>query len=530
MTPATWSCATHRSSPLSWEVSHWHHFRGRHRHLYIHRTYTDRYNVQGRRRRVCCCVLEKEPDRFVVRACISDMPTSETPANITTSNTLQQQQQDEKVQLQQSILPITQRSRSTSMESTGSTTSISSTSLAVGTFPISIMSHHPDDAAADDDDTEDHTTMIQIGDSASAHGGSVVEGHEGQHPALYALCVMDCRSERRIVPNANEPFVLDNECFTGTVMLLVRTPDADQPAVTTSASTATTTTTHHHHHHLHLPSIHRRGPDPDLQPVLGETQQRVSQYFRGKKRRFEFQFQIRLKKVPTGALFLGCELERSVKVGGLTKTLVNLLLGMVRRINPGFHYSWGTADDGTGTYEKTHLSFPVEASMDRIVITKPGETLPTLGEELEESAESVKRRRKLGAGSVDWNTENTYTMCLWSAYADWIKWKSFNVPGVSPFSLCRVTGKQPIYLSVYEITSCTSADYKKKRPPHYQKDLKIYTRLEFSNEEKTTGGIAESKQGFRRSNVPSSDQSVPDTDSINSSDFETMSRISHVTT
>ena len=410
-------------------------------------------------------------------------------------------------------------SRSTSMDSN---TSVCSSSLAVGTFPMSMQ--HPkkneDEDEEDDidtsnvDDSVDHTVLI--GDSASTHGVPVVEGHEGQHPALYSLCVMDCRSERRIVPNANEPFVLDNECFTGNVMLLVRTPDADQPL-------------HTHLPHIHLPSIHRRNQDDH--PVLGENQQRVSQYFRGKKRRFEFQFQIRLKKVPTGALFLGCELERSVKVGGLTKTLVNLLLGMVRRINPGFHYSWGTHDDGTGTYEKTHLSFPVEASMDRIVITKPGETLPTLGEELEESTESVKRRRKLGAGSVEWNTENTYTMCLWSAYADWIKWKSFNVPGVSPFSLCRVTGKQPIYLSVYEITSCTSADYKKKRPPHYQKDLKIYTRLEFSNEEKTTGGIAETKRstiGFRRSNVLSSDQSVPDTDSINS-DFETMSRISHIT-
>jgi hypothetical protein len=369
------------------------------------------------------------------------------------------------------------------------------------------------------DDSVDQTILIE--DSVSTHGGPVVEGHEGQHPALYSLCVMDCRSERRIVPNANEPFVLDNECFTGTVMLLIRTPDADQPL-------------HSHLPHIHLPSIHRRASGTenfDGNFALGEQQQRVSQYFRGKKRRFEFQFQIKLKKVPTGALFLGCELERSVKVGGLTKTLVNLLLGMVRRINPGFHYSWGTTnDDGTGAYEKTHLSFPVEASMDRIVITKPGETLPTLGEELEESAESVKRRRKIGAGSVDWNTEDTYSMCLWSAYADWIKWKSFNVPGVSPFSLCRVTGKQPIYLSVYEITSCTSADYKKKRPPHYQKDLKVYTRLEFSHEEKTTGGIAEAKRmvGFRRSNVLSSDQSVPDTDSINS-DFETMSRISHIT-
>jgi Protein of unknown function (DUF1769) len=412
-------------------------------------------------------------------------------------------------------------------------TPVCSTSLAVGTFPASMDNvntmKNNDTCNVDDSDNVDSNEECNddVMESVSTHGTSpVVEGHEGQHPALSALCVMDCYSERRIVPNSNEPFVLDNECFTGTVMLLVRTPDADQPT-----------------HHLHLPSM-RHASDSDVHSVpLGPTQQDVSQYFRGKKRRFEFQFQIRLKKIPTGALFLGCQLERSVKVGALTKGLVNLLLAMVRRINPGFHYSWGTGVDNcsasnsnfafanqqqSGEYEKTHLSFPVEASMDRIIITRPGETPPVLGQELHETAESVKRRRKMGAGSVDWNTEDTFTMCLWSAYADWIKWKSFNVPGVSPFSLCRVTGAQPIYLSVYEITSCTSADYKKKRPPHVQKDLKIYTRLEFSHEEKTTGGLAEVKVSGRRSNVLSSDQSVPDTDSI-CSDFETMSRISHIT-
>jgi Protein of unknown function (DUF1769) len=408
---------------------------------------------------------------------------------------------------------------------------ICSSSLAVGTFPVSMESAEKNESSGSfigeaSDDFDCHDERMQ---SVSTHGGSpVVEGHEGQHPALSALCVMDCNSERRIVPNSNEPFVLDNECFTGTVMLLVRTPDADQPT-----------------HLLHLPSIRHNHDNDAFNVPLGPTQQNVSQYFRGKKRRFEFQFQIRLKRVPTGALFLGCELERSVKVGALTKGLVNLLLAMVRRINPGFHYSWGTAGDHgnlnssssslalteqiqKGEYEKTHLSFPVEASMDRIVITRPGETPPVLGQELYESAESVKRRRKMGAGSVDWNTEDTFTMCLWSAYADWIKWKSFNVPGVSPFSLCRVTGAQPIYLSVYEITSCPASEYKKKRPPHLQKDLKIYTRLEFSHEEKTTGGLAEAKVAGRRSTYISSDQSVPDTDSV-CSDFETMSRISHIT-
>ena len=244
-----------------------------------------------------------------------------------------------------------------------------------------------------------------------------------------------------------------------------------------------------------------------------------------------------MKRVPEGALFLGCELEHGIAVGRLTKGLVNLLLAMVRRINPGFHHSWGPADGpkldpaalASGDYEKTHLSFPVEASMDRIVITKPGESPPILGRELFETNESVRRRRKMGAGSVEWNTTDTFTMCLWSAYADWIKWKSINVPGVSPFSLSRVTGAQPIYLCVYEITSCQAEDYKRQRPPHLQKDLNIYTRLEFSNIDKTNGGLAEKILG-RRSTVglTSSEYSLPDTESV-SSDFETTSRVSHIT-
>lgn len=364
--------------------------------------------------------------------------------------------------------------------------------------------------------------------------------HVGQHPALSSVCVMDGNSEQRIIPNANEAFVLDNDCFVGTVMLLMRTPDVDlqspppppPPTADHSAAAAAATTTDSHHHQQH----HQMGPQ----------QLAVSEYFRGKKRRFEFQFQIRLKRVPTGPLFLGCELEHAIKVGTFTKGLVGLLLAMVRRINPGFHYSWGDnghhnnhakqQQEASGDYEKTHLSFPVEASMDRIVITKPGEDPPILGrQELYESAESVKRRRKLGVGSVEWNTTDTFTMCLWSAYADWLEWKSINVPGVSPFSLSRVTGAQSITLSVYEITSCASGDYKKKRPPHAQRDLRIYTRLEFSHAAHTVGGLAERVLGRAALVPPIGAHRMPlgvgdDTESVGSETMETLSRVSHITT
>lgn len=326
--------------------------------------------------------------------------------------------------------------------------------------------------------------------------------HEGQHPAIKTVCVMNTGTKTRIIPNS-EPVILDNECFEGKVMLLIRTPDVDHVGFR---------------------------KDPNLL-TMGDRQKRISTYFKDKKRRFEFQFQIKLKRVPEGPLFLGCELGESIKIGNITRGFVGVLLAMVRRINPGFHYSWGPESTVTseqyecGDYEKTHLSFPVEASMDRIVITKPGGTLPEMGYELKESPESVKRRRRLGAGCVDWNLEDTYTMCLWSAYADWIKWKSLNVPGMSPFSLCRVTGHQPICLSFYEIQNIDIVEYKKKNCPHKCKDLNVYTRLEFSNREKTRGGF--SIFGKKRGGIIGT-ESLVDTESVGS-DFDVKSRISHLT-
>ena len=282
--------------------------------------------------------------------------------------------------------------------------------------------------------------------------------HAGQHPSMELMSVVDCATMKEIVPNG-EPMELDNSCFYGHVMLMIRTPDVD------NAKEA-------------LPTL--------------ESAARISNYFQDYKRRFEFQFQIKLKKVPTGPLFLGCEVNEMIEMSRFTKGLSRVLLAMIGRINSGFHYSWGIERDSADeevlrneTYETTHLSFPVEASMDRIVITKPGETPPELGHPLHETTASVRRRRRMGSGSVDWNLEDTYTMCLWSAYADWIQWKCMNVVGVRPFSLSAVTGKQPIYLSVYELRDVSNEEYKIKKPPHRRCDLNVYTRFEFSHQRMT---------------------------------------------
>lgn len=71
-------------------------------------------------------------------------------------------------------------------------------------------------------------------------------------------------------------------------------------------------------------------------------------------------------------------------------------------------------------YERAHISFGMEDGMDRIVVTKPSERLPKLGGVLSEDAESIKTRKKIGPGSVNWNLEDTYTMAFWSAYVHYI--------------------------------------------------------------------------------------------------------------
>jgi len=325
---------------------------------------------------------------------------------------------------------------------------------------------------------------LQIPSPDTVEIPTISTSHEGQHKSLEKVSIVDCGSGQEIIPNG-QPFHIENEYFTGKVMLMIRTPDVDD----------------------------------SLEPrPLGEVPNCISSYMKDKKRRFEFQFQIRFKKVPKGPIFLGCETESTIKISRFTKGLVGFLLGMIRRINSGFHYSFGTKDLNedqlqSGNYEKTHLSFPVEASMDRVVITKPGEEPPTLGEELHESFESVRRRRRMGFGSVEWNTEDTFTMCLWNAYMDWIKWKTMNVPGCRPFPLSNVTGAQPVYLCVYELNNVTPQEYRKQKPGHTQKSLSHYARIEFAHADVTKGGIA---PRFSNKNLPN--ESCVETDSELASD------------
>ncbi len=270
-----------------------------------------------------------------------------------------------------------------------------------------------------------------------------------EHPKLADFYVVDSCTGERIPCNSSTPYRISNEWLDMDMLVMIRTPDAD---------------------------------DPDA--VKGSAyNNHVSEHFRGRARRFEFQYRVKLKKVPVGKqLFFSCELNEPIKMGIVTKAFVSAAMAFVRSTNPSFHYNVTGSKNRTsdGKWESPHMSFTVEGSLDRFVVTKPGETPPKLGSDINEDPESIKRRKR--GEPTDWNTEDTYTMSIWSSYVDFLEWRVQKVPGIKPFSLSSVLGSQPINMTMYLIDENLDTD------THYRKDVSEVIKLELSNGEKVGVG------------------------------------------
>jgi hypothetical protein len=252
------------------------------------------------------------------------------------------------------------------------------------------------------------------------------------HPSLEPFFCIHTESGQRVIPNG-PPFLLDTEYFTGHMMVLIRTPNVDDKNETPSAFT---------------------------------------DFFSTKQRRFEFQFQVKVKKIPTGRVVFACENTEPVKMGIIQRAFVSTCMAFVKSTNNNFHYSIaGTSEDENGNAERPHMAFPVEQGLNRVVITPPGETPPELGTDIYESCESIKARKK--GGPIEWNLTDTFTMSLWSAYMDFLQWRVLNLPGIKPFSLTNIFGRQPVYLTLYE--------HPEDLDVHYKKDITQIVELELSH-------------------------------------------------
>jgi hypothetical protein len=78
-------------------------------------------------------------------------------------------------------------------------------------------------------------------------------------------------------------------------------------------------------------------------------------------------------------------------MGIIQRAFVGAAMAFVKTTNNNFHYSiQGSKKSQDSKYEKPHMSFSVEDGSNRVVVTRPGETIPKLGGAIEEDAESIK--------------------------------------------------------------------------------------------------------------------------------------------
>jgi hypothetical protein len=182
----------------------------------------------------------------------------------------------------------------------------------------------------------------------------------------------------RITPSVSEPFHLSSELLEMDMMAMIRIPHVDNPSITPATP----------------------------------ANVKVMACMTGKQRRFEFQYELQLKKVPTGKqVYFASELEAPIKMGIIQRAFVGAAMAFVKTTNNNFHYSiQGSKKSPDCKHEKPHMSSLVEDASNRFVFTEPGETIPKLGGVIEEDDESIKRRKK---APIAWNANDTFTMALW---------------------------------------------------------------------------------------------------------------------
>ncbi len=283
------------------------------------------------------------------------------------------------------------------------------------------------------------------------------------HPDLEDLYFINrLNNNERIIPNNGEPISIESEYFKGQLSLMIRTSDADKAKK----------------------PKHTGGT---------ASNDKVSNYLRPTMRRFEIQLQVKFKKVPSSRVYFSCGYEEPVKLGFLQLASLNAALNFCQRRAPFFSYSLHGKEQSTeeerrlGLYEDPHFAFPIETSLDRIVVTKKGEDPPKLGSAIHEDTKSYEKRIK-GKQQIEFNTEDTYTFCLWNNNVDFVSWKAMNLPAPK-FSLTHVNNAQAMTVKLYSLESNSfSSNGSRNDGRHLRKHIRSILDVEVSHKEITSIG------------------------------------------
>lgn len=262
-------------------------------------------------------------------------------------------------------------------------------------------------------------------------------------------------ANKRINPNG-DVHPIDNEYVTGSMVMMIRTGDADlktRPVVTGGS----------------------------------KSNDKVSDYFRSKRRRFEIQIQFKFKKAPTSKMYLSLEFEEPMKLNLFVRTSLNVLLRFCKMKLPLFSYllhrkkEVSETDKQSGRYENLHFTCPAQNCLERIVVTKKGEIPPKLGDDIYE--DPVSRNKRRYGGDIEYNTEDTYTISVYSEFLDFIQWK-LSIPGLPKFSLTNFIAAQPLTVRAYSLLK-----YNNEEKRHLQSNIStLWLDVEMNNVGVTTLG------------------------------------------
>ena len=213
-----------------------------------------------------------------------------------------------------------------------------------------------------------------------------------------------------VLPNSREPIPFETELFKGVCLLLIRS-------------------------------------DP-LDPFYAK-------HFEGKKREVEIQVQGTFKRMPEGDLYCGVEVSKKMELSMMMKSVSRIGLKFVQSIVNDLKYSFGDKPSDSDA-EDPHIVAPILKGMDRVVITKSGETPPPLGTYLPESAESRKKRMNSNE-KIKVDLSCIYSFSVNTTNLHLPSWSIVRIPMLNKLDMRKLVSDADVRLVAYELPSRVKA-------------------------------------------------------------------------
>jgi len=184
-----------------------------------------------------------------------------------------------------------------------------------------------------------------------------------------------------------------------------------------------------------------------------------SEHMHGRKRLWEFRWQLTFHKKLTGRVFMGLEQDKFVPVNWAQRFFAQNVVAVLRRASGGAMYqSYG--DDPAcqkGEAERPTVVFPLSL-VDQLIITPSGQMPPSLSDPFFPSlgitkADDRKAFRKV-ISELEFVPGPTYTFGFWcvSQYADGIGWRSPATAFLPEMKFCDIGIYPPCYFVMYALS------------------------------------------------------------------------------